>query len=135
MTFHQGVLVLAVAVATVAAQSDVPTLYVCDDGPSMPATIVGVTLCTASPTAELSHRAEEDNLQVREGALVIELSADGVSDEAGLQLGDMIYRVGGMNVGNAETATDSLAEVRAASDTVVNFLRKGRPYRVKLRRN
>ena len=132
-TLRLGLLALCVSTGTAAAQTDTPVLYVCDGWTNTQAAIVGVTLCDAEPTAELSRRAEEDNLQVREGALVVELESTGVSDEAGLQPGDMIYRVGGTDVGDAEGAAGSLAEVRTASDTVVNFLRGGRPYRVKLR--
>ena len=132
-TLRLGLLALFVSTGTAAAQTDTPALYVCGSWTNTQAAIVGVTLCDAEPTAELSRRAEEDNLQVREGAFVVELESNGVSDEAGLQPGDVIYRVGGTDVGDAEAAAGSLAEVRTASDTVVNFLRGGRPYRVKLR--
>ena len=132
-TLSLGLLALFVSTGTAAAQTDTPALYVCGSWTNTQAVIVGVTLCDAEPTAELSRRAEEDNLQVREGALVVELEPNGVSDEAGLQPGDMLYRVGGTDVGDADAAAGSLAEVRTASDTVVNFLRRGRPYRVKLR--
>ena len=44
----------------------------------------------------LSSRAATDNLQEREGALVLELEADGVTDVAGFHAGDVIYRVGGV---------------------------------------
>ena len=128
------VLAFLVSTATSAAQTDTPVLYGCDDGTSTRAVIVGATLCTATPTGELTRRAKAENLQVREGALVVELESDGVAGLAGLQQGDMIYRIGGTDVGDAAAATGRLAGVRTASDTVVNFLRGGRPYRVKLRR-
>ena len=51
-----------------------------------------------------------------------------------MRVGDLIYRVGGVNVPDARSAADSLARVRLRSDTVVNFLRGDRPYRIKLRR-
>jgi hypothetical protein len=47
----------------------------------------------------------------------------------------VIYRVGGVDVASAESATDVLAQIEARSDTIVNFLRGGRPYRVKIRRD
>jgi len=37
-------------------------------------------------------------------------------------------------VDSASAAVDALSGVSDSSDTVVNFLRGGRPYRVKLRR-
>ena len=86
-------------------------------------------------TTSLTDRSEVDNLQVRDGALVVELDAAGVSATAGLQPGDMIYRVGGVDVGNAQSAAATLEGIGSREDTVVNFLRRGRPYRVKLRRN
>ena len=55
--------------------------------------------------------------------------------ERGLQPGDVIYRVGGVDVDTAESAADVLSQIGARGDTIVNFLRGGRPYRVKLRRN
>ena len=134
MTLRHGVLALIVSASAATAQTDTPVLYVCDGGTRTPATIVGVTLCTAAPTAALDRGADADNLQIREGALVGELEADGVSAVAGLQSGDVIYRVGGEDVSDADTAAKRLSGVRVTSDTVVNFLRNGRPYRVKLRR-
>ena len=125
-TLRLGFLALLVSTGTAATQIDAPALYVCGGGTNRQAAIVGVTVCDAEPTAELSRRAEEDSLQVRAGALVVELEPNGVSDEAGLQPGDMIYRVGGTDVGDAAAAAGKLAEVRTASDTVVNFLRGGR---------
>ena len=115
-------------------QGAAPSLYSCAAQPHDEAEVLGLTLCDAEPTAELAARAVSDNLQQREGALVSELEADGVSDEAGMRAGDMIYCVGGVDVSDAETAAESLAHVRSHSDTVVNVLRHGRPYRIKLRR-
>ena len=135
VTILQGMLVMAVALGTGAAQPNELVLYICGDGPNRDSAIVGMILCTAAPTPDLSERAEKDNLQVREGALVVELSKDGISDEAGLQPGDMIYRIGGADIEHADNAVDRLAGIRATADTVVNFLRRGRPYRVKLRLN
>ena len=117
------------------AQEGVPTFYVCRTEANAETASVGVTLCDAQPTAELSASSVQDNLQVREGALVTELEPDGISAVAGLQAGDMIYRVEGVDVTDADTAADHLARVQSTSDTVVNFLRRGRPYRVKIRRN
>ena len=46
----------------------------------------------------------------------------------------MIFRVAGSDVDGGGAAAARLSDVGAASDTLVNFLREGRPYRVKLRR-
>ena len=116
------------------AQGGATILYTCTAEPPRATQVLGLTLCDAEPTAELSARAASDNLQQREGALVLDLEANGLSDEAGLHAGDVIYRVGGVDVAGAEAAAESLAEVQSRADTVVNFLRRGRPYRVKLRR-
>lgn len=110
-------------------------LYICEERTSANVLDVGVTMCDATATPELERRAAADNLQSREGALVVELDAAGVSSRAGLQSGDVIYRVGGVDVANAESAAETLALIGSSSDTIVNFLRGGRPYRVKLRRN
>ena len=110
-------------------------LYTCEERTSVNVPDVGVTVCDATATAELERRAATDNLQSREGALVVELDAAGVSSQAGLQSGDVIYRVGGVDVASAESAAAALALIGSGSDTIVNFLRGGRPYRVKLRRN
>ena len=110
-------------------------LYVCTDTTSAGVPGVGVTVCDATGTPELARRSEADNLQSREGALVVSLEDDGVSARAGLQPRDVIYRVGGVDVDTAASAAEVLAQIGARSDTIVNFLRDGRPYRVKLRRN
>ncbi len=110
-------------------------LYTCATAARDDATSIGVTLCDATAATILTDRAEVENLQVRDGALVVELEAAGVSKTAGLQPGDMIYRVGGVDVTDAQTAVATLGKIGTTADTVVNFLRRGRPYRVKLRRN
>jgi S1-C subfamily serine protease len=90
-------------------------------------------VCDAAPTAALTRRIEVDNLQLRAGALVTEVAADSISQRAGLQEGDVIYRVGGVDVDNNVAVTARLSLIQESADTVVNFLRRGRPYRVKLR--
>jgi S1-C subfamily serine protease len=117
-------------------QADTTQLYACTRS-TMPTDVptVGVTLCDANPTSELNLRRDSDNLQSREGALVIEVVEFGISSEAGLQPGDVIYRVGGVDVDSGDSAADRLSQVNPLSDTIVNFLRQGRPYRVKLRHN
>ena len=116
------------------SQNDVSMFYTCGITPQVEAHIVGLTLCDGQPTDELSMRADAENLQVREGALVFQLDGEGVSDIAGLQKGDLIYRVGSIDVADAETAIENLGRVQSRADTIVNFLRGGRPYRIKLRR-
>lgn len=119
--------------AVVLAQED-PALYTCAGDTTREAASIGVTLCDASPTEALSERIEIDNLQLRSGALVTDAGADAVGAVAGLRADDVIYRVGGVDVADAELATARLALIERDSDTVVNFLRRGRPYRVKVRR-
>ena len=121
--------------ATLAAQSDRPPFYVCvEETMAVEAPLVGIELCDAAPTGALTARAEEDNLQVRSGALVVSADPNGVGATEGLQAGDVIYQVGTVGVATAEAAAERLAGIVAERDTVANFLRGGRPYRVKLRR-
>jgi len=116
-----------------AAQPEPLALYACAESTTADVGLLGVSICDAQPTAELAQRATLDNLQIREGAIIVQLNPKGVSATSGLQTGDMIYRVGGIDIATAKTAVEHLARVGRAADTVVNFLRGGRPYRVKLR--
>ena len=127
-------LLLAALQAGAGAQERAAELYTCGGESRAEAALVGVTLCDGAPTAGLLAQAEADNLQVREGALVTEVVAEGVAGGAGMQAGDLIYRVGGGDVPDAEEAAGRLALVAARADTLVNFLRGGRPYLIKLRR-
>ena len=111
-----------------------PALYDCMENTGAEAEVAGALLCDARPTVALTERAERDNLLVRDGALVIDVDEASISEGAGLKAGDVIYRVGGVDVADAETAADNLENLQSTADTVVNFLRSGRPYRVKLRR-
>ena len=126
-----GILLLAGAAA---AQESAVALYTCGGQPHPAAEAVGLTVCDALPADALSARAGPENLQVREGALVTALQPGGVSRAAGLQVGDLVYRVGGVDVRDARAAVENLDRVGSRADTVVNFLRGGRPYRIKLRR-
>ncbi len=109
-------------------------LYVCAN-PDVTRTIdIGATICDAMPTGALTTRLEPDNLQLREGALVTAVSDGGIAQVAGLRAGDVIYRVGGVDVEDNIEATARLSLLRENADTVVNFLRRGRPYLVRLRR-
>ena len=109
-------------------------LYRCVDSTTVAVTALGLDLCDAAPTPRLAERAEPDNLQTRDGALVVEVEDGGIAAIAGVQPGDMIYRVAGVDVPGAEDAGVGLAAVGTDSDTQINFLRRGRPYRIKLRR-
>lgn len=133
-TIPAGVFLLAALAGGAAAQDAAAGLYVCGGAPQVESALAGLTLCDGLPTGELSARAGPDNLQVRDGARVAALLPDGIAGVAGMRVGDLIYRVGGVDVPDARSAADSLARVRLRSDTVVNFLRGGRPYRIKLRR-
>ena len=117
-----------------AAQPAEVALYRCVADTDLDVESVGLALCDAEPGPPLLERAEPDNLQVREGALVVAVEDGGVAAVAGVQAGDMIYRVAGDDVTEAAAAGTGLAGVRADSDTQINFLRRGRPYRIKLRR-
>lgn len=129
-TGSMAVAVVVVWVGVALAQTD---LYSCAGSPS-DAPVVGLTLCDAAPTDALTRRAETDNLQVRAGVLVVEVEDGGISAAAGLQGGDVLYRVGGVDVSDPSAAIQAFSAVGRTSDTIVNFLRGGRPYRVKLRR-
>ena len=109
-------------------------LYVCADPGAARTVDIGATICDAAPTGTLTERLEPDNLQLREGALVTGVSAGGIAQVAGLQAEDVIYRVGGVDVEDNVEATARLSLIGDRADTTVNFLRRGRPYRVKLRR-
>ena len=111
-----------------------PPLYLCADAARVEAERVGLTLCDAAPTPALADRAERDNLQLRSGALVVAVVPDGLAAREGLLPNDMIFRVAGSDVGGGGAASARLAAVGVESDTLVNFLRTGRPYLVKLRR-
>ena len=117
----------------VAAQTG-DALYVCADARDARPLDIGAAICDATPTDALTRRLEPDYLQLRQGALVTDVSDGGIAQAAGLRAGDVIYRVGGVDVeDNIETAA-RLSLIGDRADTVVNFLRGGRPYLVKLRR-
>lgn len=130
-TIPIGVLLLTGAPA---AQENAAELYACGDQRRAEAAVLGLTLCDALPTDALSARAAPENLQVRQGGLVTDVEPEGVSGVAGFAAGDLIYRIGGVDVGDARAAVENLDRVGSRADTVVNFLRGGRPYRIKLRR-
>lgn len=135
LTVSAGVFLLAAfSGAPAEAQDDAADLYTCGEAPQVESAFAGLMLCDGLPTAELSARAGPENLQVREGALVADLRPGGISGVAGMHAGDLIYRIGGVDVGDARAAAENLQRVGPRADTVVNFLRGGRPYRVKLRR-
>ena len=130
-----GSLVAAtLSVAPVVAIQDGEALYTCADPAAARSLDIGATVCDAEPTDALTQRLDVDNLQLRAGVLVTEVAPDSLSQRAGLQAGDVIYRVGGVDVDNSVKVTARLSLLQESADTVVNFLRRGRPYRVKLRR-
>ncbi len=129
-----GALALWAVLGTTGTAQDATHLYTCVDASAETEAPLGVTLCDGQPTSTLTGRAGADNLQVRDGALVTRIKISGVSATAGILPGDLIYRIGGVNVTSAAAAIEELDRVETAADTVVNFLRGGRPYRVKLRR-
>ncbi len=129
-TASLGLALIGPAAVALAQTGD--ALYVCTG--SSRTIDIGATICDAAPTDALTERLEPDNLQLRAGALVTGVSGGGIAQVAGLQAGDVIYRVGGVDVEDNIEATARLSLIGDTADTVVNFLRQGRPYRVKLRR-
>ena len=125
-------LMVAVGVASIAAQSG-DALYLCMSDSDTRALDIGATVCDAAPTDSLTQRMKVDNLQLRAGVLVTDVTVGDMAQIAGLAPGDVIYRVGGVDVGDNVLAAARLSLLMADTDTVVNFLRRGRPYRVKLR--
>lgn len=109
-------------------------LYVCADAGAVRTVDIGAAICDATPTDALTRRLEPDNLQLRQGALVTGVSDGGIAHAAGLRAGDVIYRVGGVDVEDNIETTARLSLIGDRADTLVNFLRGGRPYLVKLRR-
>ncbi len=122
-----------VAIGAAAVAQDADTLYTCTAEDETRALDIGVTVCDAAPTDGLTQRMEVDNLQLRSGALITEVTLGGIGQTAGLASGDVIYRVGGVDVADTVLAAARLSLIASDTDTVVNFLRRGRPYRVKLR--
>ena len=127
-----GIALIGPAAAAPAQTGD--ALYVCAVAGATRTIDVGATICDAAPTDALTKRLEPDNLQLRAGALVTAVTNGGVAQVAGLQAGDVIYRVGGVDVEDNIETTARLSLIGGTADTVVNFLRRGRPYLVKLRR-
>ncbi len=119
--------------ASSAVAQDADILYRCTAADETRALDIGVTVCDAAPTDGLTERMEVDNLQLRSGALITEVTPGGLGQTAGLASGDVIYRVGGVDVADTVLAAARLSLIESDTDTVVNFLRRGRPYRVKLR--
>ncbi len=125
---------LALLWATAAPAQSNDALYVCADPDATRTIDIGAAICDATPTSVLTERLEPDNLQRREGALVTEVSPGGIAQVAGLRAGDVIYRVGGVDAENGVEVAARLGLLVDSADTVVNFLRGGRPYLVRLRR-
>ena len=126
--------VLGPSAVALAAQPAETALYRCETERTVEVAILGIEMCNSEPTPRLAERAEPDNLQTRGGALVVEVADGGIAAIAGTQPGDMVFRVAGVDVSGAEEAAAGLAAVGTDSDTQINFLRRGRPYRIKLRR-
>jgi S1-C subfamily serine protease len=120
--------------ATALATQPEEPIYRCVDASITQDLDIDATVCDAAPTDALTERLDTDNIQLRTGVLVTAIGTEGVAQTAGLQAGDLIYRIGGVDVNNNVKATARLGLMEDTADTVVNFLRRGRPYRVKIRR-
>ena len=126
-------LIAVVCTTTVARTQEAEALYTCIEATVTRSPDVDASVCDAGPTDALTQRLEFDNLQLRTGALITEVVTGGVAHLAGLRAGDVIYRIGGVDVDGNVEATFRLSLIEETADTVVNFLRRGRPYRVKIR--
>ena len=129
-----GATASAVPPAATGTQAAEAPLYRCATETTVDMAVLGFELCDAEPTPALAARAEPDNLQTRDGALVVDVADGGIAAVAGVQPGDMIYRAAGVDVSGAAAAAAGLTDIATDSDTQINFLRRGRPYRIKLRR-
>jgi len=115
------------------AQDKVSELYTCQDESREEITLFGLTVCEATLSGNLSTRIQEENLQTRNGILVVVVENGGIANIAGLQENDLIYRIGGSDIMETKSAITAFNRIRAQADTVINFLRGGRPYRIKVR--
>ena len=71
--------------------------------------------------------------QERSTLVVTEVAENSLAGTAGFRAGDVIYRVGGVDVGDNVDTAARVSLIGSESDTIINFLRRGRPYRIKLR--
>ncbi len=115
------------------SQDTVSELYICQDESREEISPFGLTVCDAKLSENLSERIQEENLQTRNGILVVTVKNGSISDTAGLQENDLIYRIGGSDIMKTKSAITSFTQIRVQADTVINFLRGGRPYRIKIR--
>ena len=128
-----GLALLCTAVAAPAQTGD--ALYVCTDPGATRTVDIGATICDATPTGTLNraHRARQPPASPRHprhrGVARGHRPGGG-----GSGAGDVIYRVGGVDVEDNVEAAARLSLLVESADTVVNFLRRGRPYLVRLRR-
>jgi hypothetical protein len=91
----------------------------------------GLTLCSARRATDAD--PANDYPFPEDGALVVAISPDGIAAVEGLKTGDLLYKVNGARIQDARGAAAGLQDLRPSQDTLVNFLRDGRPYLVRLR--
>ena len=123
---------LAASALTPAARQPAAAGYECwEQNPSRHVEATGgLRLCSGRQTA--SPESDSD-LAPDDGALIVALQPESVAAVEGLRAGDLIYKVDGVRVTDARSAAAGLEGLHAARDTLVNFLRDGRPYLVRLR--
>lgn len=92
----------------------------------------GVTLCSGRPPG--TGTAPDGGDTQTGGALIVSLESGGIAERDGLRAGDLIYKVDGALVTDARSAAAGLGDIQDARDTLVNFLRGGKPYLVRLRK-
>ena len=125
--------IFIIGTSNVWSQDKVSELYTCQDEFRKEISLFGLTVCDAKLSENLSAHIQEENLQTRSGILVVVVKNGGISNIAGLQENDLIYRIGGSDIIETKSAITSFNRISVQADTVINFLRGGRPYRIKIR--
>lgn len=126
------IVLVAASAATAGARQPAAVRYECwEQNPSrhVEAT-AGLRLCSGRQVA--SPESDSD-LAPDDGSLIVALEPESAAAVGGLRVGDLIYKVDGVRVTDARSAAAGLEGLNAARDTLINFLRDGRPYLVRLR--
>lgn len=89
---------------------------------------IGVTAISMS--AEI---AAQNSLSVSQGALVTNVASDGPAARAGLKPNDVIVRLNGMPITNAQDLTDALTLVDAGSTVTLDIVRDGQHMQINVK--
>lgn len=111
---------LGFAIAIDTAKSLVPTLEQGGSGPTAHpgGAFLGVGLTDVTPAL-----AAADSLSVSEGALVVAVTAGGPADQAGIQVGDVIVKIGDQAVTSAAAATAAVSTMSPGDQVAVTVAR------------